>query len=100
MKTITAEELREKIEAGERIAVLDVREDEEVAYGMIPGAVHIPLGTIPFNADKLDANEHYTIICRAGGRSAQACAYLESEGFEVTNVEGGMLDWTGETISK
>ncbi|WP_088005996.1 rhodanese-like domain-containing protein [Indiicoccus explosivorum] len=100
MKTMTAEELREKIETGERIAVLDVREDEEVAYGMIPGALHIPLGEIPARAAELETGAGYAVICRSGGRSAHACAFLESEGFEVTNVEGGMLEWTGETIAK
>ncbi|AQQ53686.1 rhodanese-like domain-containing protein [Planococcus lenghuensis] len=100
MKSVTADELLEQLEAGETVHIIDVREDEEVMYGIIPGAVHIPLGTVPVRTDELETGKSYAIICRSGRRSAQACAYLESEGFDVTNVEGGMLDWNGETITK
>lgn len=100
MKSVTADELLEQLEAGEEVHIIDVREDEEVMYGIIPGATHIPLGTVPVRTDELKADKPYTIICRSGVRSAQACAYLESEGFDVTNVEGGMLEWNGETIAK
>lgn len=96
MKEITAKELEEKIEAGEKVNVIDVREDEEVATGMIPGAKHLPLGDVPERMDEMNQKEHYYLVCRSGGRSGRACTYLEEQGYDVTNVAGGMLDWEGE----
>jgi rhodanese-related sulfurtransferase len=96
MKEISTEELQKRIENGEELNLIDVREDEEIAAGKIPQAEHIRLGTIPESVDKLDKNKQYIMICRSGGRSANACLYLESLGFDVVNMVGGMLDWKGE----
>ena len=96
MKTITAAELQAKIEAGEAVNLIDVREVGEVEEGHIPGIVNIPLGLLEFRMHELDKNEHYYMICRSGGRSGQATAFLESQGYNVTNMTGGMLDWAGE----
>ncbi len=96
MKEITAKELEQKLAAGEKLNIVDVREAEEVAAGMIPGAEHIPLGEIPENLAELDIDEHYYMICRSGGRSGNACQYLVQNGYNVTNIAGGMLDWEGE----
>lgn len=96
MKDITAKELEQKLVAGEKLYIIDVREDEEVAEGIIPGANHIPLGEIPERLSELDKNEHYYMVCRSGGRSGNACQYLEQNGYHVTNMAGGMLDWEGE----
>lgn len=93
---ITAKELEEKLVAGEKLNIVDVREDEEVAAGIIPGAQHIPLGEIPERLAELDKNEHYYMVCRSGGRSGNACQYLVQNGYNVTNMAGGMLDWEGE----
>lgn len=97
MKEITAKELEQKLVAGEKINIIDVREDEEVAMGIIPGAKHIPLGQIPERLDKIDKKEHYYMVCRSGGRSGNACQFLTQYGYNVTNMAGGMLDWEGET---
>lgn len=99
MKSITAEDLRKRLEAGEQLNIVDVREDDEVAAGMIEGAVHIPLGEVEMRADELDKTKEYYLICRGGRRSALAGDILEEKGFETVNVEGGMTDWTGETIA-
>lgn len=96
MKEITAKELEQKLVAGEKLNIVDVREAEEVAAGMIPGAEHIPLGEIPENLAELDIDEQYYMICRSGGRSGNACQYLVQNGYNVTNIAGGMLDWEGE----
>lgn len=96
MKKITAKELEQKIEAGEKVNLIDVREDEEVKAGMIPGAKHIPLGDIPDRLTEVAQDEHYYIVCRSGGRSGKACTFLEENGYDATNVTGGMLDWEGE----
>ncbi|WP_102027656.1 rhodanese-like domain-containing protein [Salirhabdus sp. Marseille-P4669] len=97
MKEITPKELAEKIKAGDKVNIIDVREDEEVAQGMIPGARHIRLGDIPESLDQLDKKEHYYMVCRSGGRSGSACQFLESQGYDVTNMAGGMLAWEDET---
>lgn len=95
MNSITAFELQKKIERGEEVIVIDVREDFEVMSGKIPGALHIPLQELPFQKDRLDKNKEYYIICQSGGRSARACEYLHQAGYKATNVEGGMSAWRG-----
>lgn len=89
-------EILELLDANEDLFIIDVREDDEVAQGMIPGAQHIALGTIPDRINELDASKPYIIVCKAGARSANACSYLEGQGFDVTNLEGGMLAYDGE----
>lgn len=96
MKTITTEQLQAKIEAGETVNIIDVREVDEVAAGHISGSVNIPLGLLQFRMHELDKNKPYMIVCRSGGRSGKATAFLESHGFNVTNMSGGMLEWNGE----
>jgi len=95
MKEITAEQLQERIENGEKLHLIDVREADEVAEGIIPGAVHIPLGEVPERVNELDQSKSYIIICRSGGRSGNATAFLEEQGYDATNMVGGMLDWAG-----
>lgn len=97
MKEITTEELLKKIEAGEQLELVDVREDDEVAQGIIPGAKHIRMGTIPENLDKFDKDKEYIMICRSGNRSGQVCRFMQEQGYQVTNMVGGMLEWEGET---
>ncbi|MFJ8065233.1 rhodanese-like domain-containing protein [Psychrobacillus sp. NPDC096426] len=96
MNVISTEELLQKIDAGETVSVIDVRESEEVATGIIPGAKHIALGQIETSMDQIDKSVPHYIVCKAGARSAMACEILEENGFTVTNVAGGMLDWEGE----
>ncbi|GAB4074007.1 rhodanese-like domain-containing protein [Barrientosiimonas marina] len=96
MKQIDMTTLEEKMKNKENVNVIDVREDDEVAQGKIPGAKHIPLNDIPDRLNELDENSHYYMVCRSGGRSGKASDYLESEGYDVTNVDGGMLAWNGE----
>lgn len=89
-------QLLELLDANKDLYIIDVREDDEVAQGMIPGAQHIALGTIPDRLDELDSSKPYVIVCKAGARSANACGYLDAQGFDVTNLEGGMLAYDGE----
>ena len=93
---MTTEELLNLFDANEDLNVIDVREDEEVAQGVIPGAIHIPLGDIPARATELDTSKSYIVVCRAGARSARACEYLAEQGYDVTNLEGGMNEYDGE----
>lgn len=79
----------------EGLTVLDVREDDEWEAGHIEGAVHIPLGELPVRVGELAELEpvQTLVVCKVGGRSAQATAYLAQQGHEVVNLAGGMLDW-------
>lgn len=97
MKTISTNELQEKLEAGQQVQLIDVREDDEVAAGMVPGAKHIALGTLPDRLSEVDSSQTVHVICRSGKRSAKACEILESNGVKAVNVDGGMLAWKGET---
>ncbi|SFB18099.1 MULTISPECIES: rhodanese-like domain-containing protein [unclassified Bacillus (in: firmicutes)] len=98
IETISTEELQKKIEAGEKLELIDVREDEEVAEGMIPGAKHIRMGDIPQNLDYFDKDKEYIFICRSSRRSENVCYYLHEQGYKVRNMTGGMLEWVGEII--
>jgi rhodanese-related sulfurtransferase len=98
IKTISTDELKQRLEAGETLNLVDVREDEEVAGGMIPEAVHIKMGKIPDSLDFFDKDEEYIFICRSGRRSENVSRFMEEQGFKVVNMEGGMLEWIGELI--
>ncbi|EDL65040.1 hypothetical protein BSG1_15004 [Bacillus sp. SG-1] len=99
-KTITTDELKKKLEQGETLDLVDVREDEEVEEGMIPQARHIKMGDIPESLDKFDKDKEYILICRSGGRSGKVSQFLHDQGYKVVNMEGGMLEWEGESQPK
>lgn len=89
--------LRQRLQAGERLQMIDVREDEEVAAGMIEGAKHIPLGQIPDRITEIENTGEIIFICRSGYRSERACEYLQQHGYTgCTNMVGGMLQWNQE----
>ena len=73
--------------------ILDVREDYEWEAGHVDGALHIPLDALPDRLDDLDPDQDLAVICRTGGRSARATAWLESHGYSAVNVTGGMGAW-------
>lgn len=96
MKEMTAKEVEFLIEKARAINIIDVREIDEVAEGIIPGAVNIPLGLIEFRMNELDKSKKYIIVCRSGGRSGRAAKFLDSQGYNVINMQGGMLAWEGK----
>lgn len=81
---------------GDRIRLVDVREDDEWAESHIPWAEHVVLGAVP---DRLDAfgpdgaSEPTYVICKVGGRSMRACEFADAQGKNVINVAGGMMAW-------
>lgn len=96
MTNITPEEVKARLNAGENLNLVDVREpDERAAFNI--GGLFVPLGKIQaMQADELDdlKNEEAIIYCRSGNRSGQACLILETMGFtNVKNLVGGMNDW-------
>ncbi len=96
MTTITADEIKSRLDAGGQVNLVDVREPDEHAEFNI-GGHFIPLGNIQMMlVDDLEAlkNEELVCYCRSGKRSMQACMMLETFGFtNVKNLEGGMLNW-------
>ena len=96
MQNISPEELKARLDAGEKINIVDVREPHENAEFNI-GGVLVPLGKIQMmQVDELEdlKNEELVVYCRSGNRSGQACMILETMGFtNVNNLVGGMLKW-------
>ena len=92
-KQILPDELHEQLKNGKKLSIIDVREDDEVAQGMIPGAKHIPLGDIENRLDEIDKDTEHIMVCRSGGRSTKACQILMSKGYKVQNMVGGMTAW-------
>ena len=83
--------------SSEKLTIIDVREIHEYAAGHIPSAENFPLSTLGADFSKLDKDQNYYVICQAGGRSAKAYDFLDAQGFDVINIEGGMNNWPGET---
>ncbi|WP_212391429.1 rhodanese-like domain-containing protein [Sporosarcina beigongshangi] len=96
MKEMTAKEVVSFISEGKALTIIDVREVYEVTAGKIPGAVNIPLGLVEFRMHELDKSKEYIMVCQSGGRSGRATQFLESHGYNVVNMQGGMLAWEGE----
>lgn len=96
MQNITPEEVKERLNKGEQLNLVDVREPHERAEFNI-GGVHIPLGLVQtMQVDELEnlKNEEVIVYCRSGNRSGQAAMILETLGFTNTkNLSGGMLAW-------
>lgn len=74
----------------EELTILDVREIHEFNSGHIPSAQNLPLSILGLDFPKLDKKQKYYIIYQAGGRSARAYDFLEAQGFDIINIEGGM----------
>ena len=98
MKEVNVDELRRRLEAGEDLVVLDVREPDEVARTAIPGSVNIPLGEVADRMGELDASRPTAVICAGGVRSAKAVKALTAAGYtgELLNVSGVMKAWLGQ----
>lgn len=95
---LTPEQLQSRIEAGEPLVVIDVREAHELEISSLPFARHIPMGEIPARLGELDPQATTVILCRSGGRSMQVARFLDGRGFRsVSNLTGGILAW-GERI--
>ncbi len=76
----------------EGLAVLDVREDVEWEHGHIEGALHIPLSQLPDRLGEVP-DAQTLVVCKIGGRSAQAVGWLAQQGYDVVNLDGGMIEW-------
>lgn len=102
MQEITAAELKKRMDAGEDIQLIDVRQPDEHAFARIEGAKLIPLGEIARRAGELDPNRETIVHCKAGGRSAQAIEALQKAGFagDLKNLKGGITAWSNDVDPK
>jgi adenylyltransferase/sulfurtransferase len=98
MEEITPAELKQRLDKGDDIQIVDVREDNEVAIGRLPNSIHIPLGQILGRMNEIDPNRETVVHCKMGGRSARAIDALQRSGFQgkLVNLKGGILRWSDE----
>ena len=88
-------ELKQRLDRGDALAVLDVREPEEIQIAALPGVVHIPMNDIPARLAELDRDAEWVVMCHHGMRSAQIAMYLARMGFaRVANLSGGIEEWS------
>ncbi|MEQ1533872.1 MAG: rhodanese-like domain-containing protein [Sideroxydans sp.] len=101
-KNITAEELQHLL-PNNKVQLVDVRTDAEIARGRIVGALALPLHLLPMRMGDLDAALTTVFYCQMGGRSAQAAAFAAAQGHsDVFNLQGGITAWAhsgGEIVA-
>lgn len=102
VEEITATELKERMDAGENVQLIDVRQPEEYAFAKIEGAKLIPLGELPSRVGELDPTREIVFQCKSGVRSARAVEFLQQTGFQgsVKNLRGGITAWSNEVDPK
>jgi adenylyltransferase/sulfurtransferase len=89
-----AQEIKERLDAGEPVTMLDVREPSETAGGVIPGAILIPLGQLRSRWEEVKNANEIVCYCAAGARSLQAAHFLREKGlFNATSLDGGVSAW-------
>ena len=99
MKSITVQELHNLMNNNEQITLVDVREKEERVMASIDVSTHVPMMAIPHQLELFNKNETIYLYCHSGVRSAQACLYLEQQGFDSVNIIGGIHAWSTEVDS-
>jgi len=92
-QNIGPEELTKKMKSGEDFFLLDVRTPTEHAAQAIEGSSLIPLQELGVRTDEIPRNKGIVVYCRVGNRSAYACEYLARMGYNVKNLEGGIMLW-------
>ncbi len=98
---ITPEEVKRKLDQGDKFTLLDVREPWEFETASIDGAKLIPMGDIPARANQeLDPEDHIVVICHHGVRSMNVTAWLRQQGFEkAQSMRGGIDAWSRDVDS-
>ncbi len=95
--TMTVRELKDRLDKGDKVFLLDVREPHEFSMAKIEGSTLIPLGTLPQSLNQLDPTDEIVALCHKGMRSADAVGFLLQQGFSnVKNLIGGIDAWSVE----
>ncbi|HEU4479549.1 MAG TPA: rhodanese-like domain-containing protein [Pyrinomonadaceae bacterium] len=95
---ISATELKQRLDQGDDIQIVDVREAHELAVAKMPGTIHIPLGQVLNRMSEIDPNRETVVHCKMGGRSAKAIEVLKRAGFtgSLSNLTGGITAWSND----
>lgn len=98
MPEISATELKQRLDNGDDIQIVDVREPDEVAIAQLPNSIHIPLGQVVNRMSEIDPTRETVVHCKMGGRSARAIEALQRSGFagNLTNLKGGITAWSND----
>jgi rhodanese-related sulfurtransferase len=98
MAEITATELKQRLDNGDDVQIIDVREQKEFDYARIPDSTLIPLGQVLNRMAEIDAGRDTVVHCKMGGRSAKAIEILRGAGYsgKLANLKGGILAWSNE----
>ena len=98
MPEITATELKQRLDHGDDIQIVDVREANEVAVAKIPNSIHIPLAQVVNRMSEIDPARETVVHCKMGGRSAKAIEALKRSGFtgSLLNLAGGITAWSND----
>ncbi len=99
IKEIEVSELAQLKEKDSSVRIIDIRQPMELNSGVIPGAEAIPMHLIPLRMNEFSKDDTLVMVCRSGARSAQACMFLQQQGFDnVLNLRGGMIAWAGSGL--
>ena len=97
MKVITAQELKQKLDSGEKPVLLDVREAWEFDTCHIEGSINISMSNVQKMLDEINTEDETVVICHHGMRSFQVASYLAGNGYvNISNLEGGVDTWARE----
>jgi rhodanese-related sulfurtransferase len=98
LQEITSTELKQRLDNGEDIQIIDVREQNEYDFARIPNSKLIPLAQVINRMNEIDPDRETVVHCKGGVRSARAIEALRRAGFEgrLLNLKGGILGWSNE----
>ncbi len=98
MEEITATELKQRLDRGDDLQIIDVREQKEYDVARLEGAQLIPLGQVVGRMNEIDPSRETVVHCKLGGRSAKAIEALKAAGFKgrLVNLKGGITAWSNE----
>ncbi len=91
---LTSQEVKAKLDRGERFVLVDIREPWEVQLVSLKEAVHIPMEDMPWRVDELNREDEVVVLCHTGVRSGMVTQWLRAQGFErAWNLQGGIDAW-------
>lgn len=102
---MTPVELKQLIDEGVSVVILDIREPQELEICRLPNTLHIPMSSLAERVGELESYKESEIVvyCRSGGRSANCCAFMREKGYRAINLTGGILAWSDQvdpTVAK
>jgi sulfur-carrier protein adenylyltransferase/sulfurtransferase len=98
---ITPKELKKRLDAGEKVVLLDIREPHELAICTLANTAHIPMGDLMERLSELEKyrSQDIVVYCRSGNRSDSCAEFLRDQGFSGLNLTGGILAWSDQIDS-